>query len=117
MQGGEVLITTRREDAAKSVLRNLGKPIEISVLSADDSATLLLERASLLNDGGGQSNEVLSGVVDRLGCHPLALEQAGRMAQRKGGLEMLRDMLGGGSYPTVCVDANLPPNITFLTRL
>jgi hypothetical protein len=118
VQGGEILITTRREDVAKSVLRNRGKPIEILALNADDSASLLLERASLPNDGGSRSNEVLLGVVDRLGCHPLALEQAGAMMeQRKGGIEMLEDMLHGATYSTVRINANFRPSVTFLTWL
>ena len=117
VQGGEVLITTRREDVAKSVLRNREKPIEIPVLSADDSASLLLERASLPSDGDTHSNEVLLGIVERLGYHPLALEQAGAMVeQRKGGLKMLQDMFRGATYSAVCINSDLAFSITSKIR-
>jgi hypothetical protein len=115
-QRGDVLITTRREDVAKSLLRDLVKPIEILALSAHDSVALLLERASLPNSGDSQLNEVLA-IVRRLGCHPLALDQAGAMMeQRKGGLEMLRDMFGGASYSTVRVNFSPMPVSSFLTQ-
>ena len=106
-RNGDLLITTRREDVANSMLRNLAEPIELLALSADDSAALLLERARIPNSSGSQSRELLD-IVHRLGCHPLALEQAGAMIeQRKGNLEMLQDMLRGGSYSTVRNQAKL----------
>ena len=112
-QRGDVLITTRREDVAKSMLRDFGKSVEILALSADDSAALLFERASLPNNSGSQRDEVLT-IVRRLGCHPLALEQAGAMMeQRKGGLDMLQDMLSGGSYSAVRVNRSLTRSSTF----
>jgi hypothetical protein len=66
---GGLLITTRREDVANSMLRDLGEPIELLALSADDSAALLLERARIPNSSGSESRELLD-IVHRLGCHP-----------------------------------------------
>lgn len=117
MQGGDVPITTRREDVAESVLRTRGKPIQLMPLGTDDSAALLLERANLPTNGSGQLNEVL-GVVHKLGCHPLALQQAGAMMrQRKRGIDMLQNMLHGASYSTVRMNPNHALNITSLTEL
>jgi len=116
-QNGDLLITTRREDVANSALRPSGRPIELLALSADDSAALLLERAGIANDGGSQSHELL-GIVRRLGCHPLALEQAGAMMERrKGNLQILQDILSGASYSTVCNQARSYAEIINLTRL
>ena len=94
-QRGDVLITTRREDVAKSMLRDSRKPIEILALSADDSAAFLLEQANLPNNGSSQLNKAFA-IARKLGCHPLALEQAGAIMERqKWDFKMLRDMLVG----------------------
>jgi hypothetical protein len=117
MRNGDLLITTRREAVANSMLRSLEEPIELLALNADNAAAFLLERARIPNSSGSQLRELLD-IVHRLGCHPLALEQAGAMIeQRKGNLQMLQDILCGGSYSAVRIKLNCMLEIINLTSL
>lgn len=83
---GTILMTTRTRDVADSIANVAGQehPIfELKALSKDSSVDLLLKRAAI--DNGGQADRESAGrLVARIGCLPLAVEQAGAFMKRSG---------------------------------
>lgn len=83
---GTILMTTRTRDVAESVANVAGQehPIfELKALSKDLSIDLLLKRAAISN--AVEADRASAGrLVGRIGCLPLAVEQAGAFMKRSG---------------------------------
>ncbi|KZP27901.1 TPR-like protein [Athelia psychrophila] len=84
--GGAILITTRTRNVAESVANVAGQEhliFELKALSKEDSVSLLLKKAQIQTTAPTDlaSAEKL---VSRIGCLPLAVEQAGSYMKRSG---------------------------------
>lgn len=83
---GTILMTTRTRDVAESVANVAGQehPIfELKALSKELSIDLLLRKAAI-NNGDEADRESAGRLVGRIGCLPLAVEQAGAFMKRSG---------------------------------
>ncbi|KZP24776.1 hypothetical protein FIBSPDRAFT_735105 [Athelia psychrophila] len=84
--GGSILITTRTAHIAESVANTAGQEhrvFELKALSRAQSVSLLLRRAGIQNSAPIDL-ESAEKLVTRIGCLPLAVEQAGSYMKRSG---------------------------------
>ncbi|KZP24758.1 TPR-like protein [Athelia psychrophila] len=84
--GGSILITTRTAHIAESVANTAGQEhrvFELKALSRAQSVNLLLRRAGIQNSAPIDL-ESAEKLVARVGCLPLAVEQAGSYMKRSG---------------------------------
>ncbi|KZP22624.1 TPR-like protein [Athelia psychrophila] len=98
---GSILITTRTLELANAVTSVAGQqyPVhELKTLSAEQSANLLFRSAGIQSSDAFNMNSAQK-LVKRIGCLPLAVEQAGSYMKRNGlsgadQLEVLYDQRG-----------------------
>ncbi|KZP03768.1 TPR-like protein [Athelia psychrophila] len=102
---GSILITTRTFDVAEALTSVAGQQhpvLELKALSLEQSVKLLLKRAGIhdsLSSAGSADLDSAQKLVKRMGCLPLAVEQAGAYMKRSGltgagQLETLYDQQG-----------------------
>jgi uncharacterized protein (DUF2267 family) len=72
LQGGHVLVTSRMSNWSEGV-----EPLELDVLTADDSVAFLLERTNGRRRAAATDEAAARVLANELGGLPLALEQAG----------------------------------------
>ncbi|KZP22100.1 TPR-like protein [Athelia psychrophila] len=83
---GNILITTRTRNIAESVANSAGQEhiiFELKALSKAQSVALLLKRAGV-QTGAAEDLTSAEKLVSRIGCLPLAVEQAGSYMKRSG---------------------------------
>lgn len=78
MSGGHVLITTRNKNCDGIPAEG----VEINLFNAEDSISMLLQRAGLANDEREQVKVEARKIVEVLGYLPLAIEQAASYIKR-----------------------------------
>ncbi|KZP33500.1 TPR-like protein [Athelia psychrophila] len=84
---GSILITTRTLDVAEALTNVAGQqhPVyELKALSPVQSAELLLKRAGIHGSSATADLESAQELVQRMGCLPLAVEQAGAFMKANG---------------------------------
>ncbi|KZP26480.1 TPR-like protein [Athelia psychrophila] len=83
--GGTILITTRTRNIAEAVANAAGQKhiiFELKALSKAESVSLLLKKAGI--DGAPIDLAGAEELVSRMGCLPLAVQQAGSYMKRSG---------------------------------
>ncbi|KZP29727.1 hypothetical protein FIBSPDRAFT_851344, partial [Athelia psychrophila] len=83
---GSILFTTRTADIAQAMTSVAGEqhPVhQLNALSLEQSAALLLTRAGIQSRASADLDSA-KGFVRRIGCLPLAVEQAGLYMKRNG---------------------------------
>ncbi|KAF7972001.1 hypothetical protein HWV62_19283 [Athelia sp. TMB] len=83
--GGAIIITTRTSQVAEAAVKVDEQRrciLELKPLSTEKSVMLLMRAAGLADRGDG-SEEIAKKLVRRIGCLPLAVEQAGAYMKKK----------------------------------
>ena len=103
--GGAIIITTRTSQVAEAIVKaedQHPRVLELKPLSVEQSATLLMRAAGLEDRGDGSEQDGANKLVRRVGCLPLAVEQAGAyMKQKHIPAEELQALYDGNSMANV----------------
>ena len=113
--GGHIIFTARTEDLAKALVESQGDQYEIlglQALSVDNAAQLLLDGAGLHNGEAQNTDDVSKarGVVQVLGCLPLAVESAASfLRQTHKSLDELAKLYNSKDRAEVCTCSMIHP--------
>lgn len=104
--GGDVLFTTRMEDVARNLARSAGSEariVDLRSLEVQDAAKLLLRDAGIDADSAPPNTvSKAEELVGKVGCLPLAVDQAASfMRQKKNTIEELLDLYGSENKTNV----------------